>query len=41
MEERTKQRQQDMEMIKDMITKGVYAEVLAAIDPIKERQQRV
>ena len=41
MEERTEQRQQDMHMIKEMITKGVHAEVLAAIEPITERQQKV
>ena len=40
-EERAKLREHDMNMIKEMIIKGVSNEVLSAIAPLKERQEKV
>ena len=34
LEDRAKQRMEDMNMIKEMISKGVKAEVLAAMEPV-------
>ena len=40
-EERVKQREQDMNIIKEMISKGVNSEVMAFIDPVSQRQEKL
>ena len=39
--DRAKQRMEDMNMIKEMISKGVKAEVLAALEPVHQRQEKL
>ena len=40
-EERAKERKHDMDMIEEMVIKGVQAEVVAAMEPLSRRQQKV
>ena len=39
--ERVQQREEDMNIIKEMISKGVHAEVLATIEPVCKRQEQL